>query len=273
MFNLAISTCPNDTFMFDALINRRIDTKGYNFNLQLADIDELNRMALQEIPDISKISYNAFSLFSSEYQLFRTGSAIGFGNGPIIISKRKIYIDELHDVKIAIPGDNTTANLLLMTLFPNIKNKYIYIFSDIETAILDNEVDAGVIIHETRFTFQKRGLQQVIDLGTEWEKQKKLPLPLGGIVIKRNLPHKIKIDIQELVKQSVIYALNNPQDSLKFIKKYAKELSDETVKKHIDLYVNEFSIWNNEICEKGIYELLKIASEINHTKLVEPLFV
>ena len=259
--------------MFDALINRRIDTMGYNFSVELADIDGLNRMAIHGTQEITKISFNAFSLFSNEYQLLRSGSAIGFENGPLIISKRKIYIDELSQIKIAIPGNNTTANLLLIRLFPTVKNKHSYLFSDIETAILDNEVDAGVIIHETRFTYQKRGLQQIVDLGEEWNKQTKLPLPLGGIAIKRHLPTKIKEEIQLLIKQSVMYAMKHPNEAYQYVKQHAQELDDDVIRKHIELYVNEYSIWHTDICEKGIRNLLNIASEINHIIPVEPLFV
>lgn len=270
---LAISTCPNDTFMFEALINKRIDTKQYTFSTTLIDIDELNQMAEEGVQDISKISFNALSLFTDKYQLLRSGSAIGFGNGPLIISKRNIYIEELINAVIAIPGENTTANLLMEALFPNAKNKKVYLFSDIENAILDNEVDAGLIIHETRFTFQKRGLHQIVELGAEWEKQMHLPLPLGGIAIKRNIADEIKKDIQEMVKQSVLYAFQNPHKSAPFVKHYAKELDEETISKHINLYVNEYSTWINKSCEEGICKLLQIASEANKKTIINPLFV
>jgi 1,4-dihydroxy-6-naphthoate synthase len=270
---LAISTCPNDTFMFEAIINQRIDTLGYKFELILVDIDELNQMASEGIPDISKISFNAYPGISEIYQLSRSGAAIGFGNGPLIISKNKIYPEELPYVKVAIPGIKTTANLLLETLYPNVKNKRVCLFSDIEEVLLDNEADAGVIIHETRFTYHKRGLQLVADLGHVWEKQTNLPLPLGGIVMKRKLLEKTKKDIQHIIAQSVQHALNNPDDAFPFVKKHAQELNDTVIRQHIHLYVNALSTWINQAGETAVRELLKLSAKFDDIDVAEPIFV
>ncbi len=270
---LAISTCPNDTFMFEAIVNQRIDILGYKFELILVDIDELNQMASAGISDISKISYNAYPGISENYQLSRSGAAIGFGNGPLIISKNKIYPEELPYVRVAIPGAKTTANLLLETLYPNVRNKKVYLFSNIEEVLLENEADAGVIIHETRFTYQKRGLQLVADLGHEWERQTHLPLPLGGIVVKRKLLDKTKKDIQHIIAQSVQFALNNPDEAIPFVKKYARELDDDIVQKHIHLYVNALSTWINQTGENAVRELLSISSKSDNSTLKEPIFI
>ena len=192
--------------MFDALVNGKIDSKGFSFDIHQADIDELNRLALEGVPDITKISFNAFAKVSDTYQLLNSGSALGSGVGPLVISRRLIHHEDLRHVKIAIPGLDTTANMLFTIAFPDAANKKVYLFSDIEEAILSNEVDAGVIIHENRFTYEKHGLKKIIDLGEFWESQTKLPIPLGGIAIKRNLPDKTKTQLNLLMKKSVEYA-------------------------------------------------------------------
>jgi 1,4-dihydroxy-6-naphthoate synthase len=240
--SLAISTCPNDTFAFDALINKRIDSEGINFDLHLADIDELNKMAHSATADVIKLSYATFPSVSKHYQMLTAGSALGNGVGPLVISKRKIYPDELPYVKVAIPGEQTTANLLFSIFFPNCKQKKVYLFSNIEEAILTNEIDAGVIIHENRFTYQKKGLLRIVDLGEMWEKETQLPIPLGGIAVKRELPEVLKQKINILVKQSVSFGLANPNSSSDFVCKYAQEMSKETQRRHIELYVNNFTI-------------------------------
>ena len=260
-------------FMFEAIVNKRVDTLNYDFELTLADIDLLNKLTSNNEADIAKISFNNYPLISKNYQLLRSGSAIGFGNGPMIISKHKIELNELKYKKIAIPGENTTANLLLKRLFPDIRTKKVYLFSDIERAILENEVDAGLIIHETRFTYKQRGLQQIADLGHEWEKQTGLPLPLGGIVIRRDLSEKVKTDIQQIMQESVKYATNNPEMSMPYVKRHAQEISDEVVNQHIDLYVNSKSIRIDSESESAINELLSISSEFNNVILNKPIFI
>lgn len=239
---IAFSSCPNDTFMFDALINDRLENMDLEFEPQIADIEELNLMAGKGIPDISKISYAAFPEISDEYRFLSAGSALGYKNGPLVVSKKKIYPDEMEDVNMAVPGFKTTANFLLTILFPGVKDKKEYLFSDIEEAVLSNEVDAGLIIHESRFTFEKKGLKQVADLGERWEKEHNSPVPLGGIVIRRSLYQGVKKTVDNLLRQSVEFALRNPEASREFVKSHARELSDGVIQKHIDLYVNEYSV-------------------------------
>jgi len=240
--NISFSTCPNDTFMFDALVNKRLNAQDYSFDVQLSDIEELNKMALEGGPDITKISYAAYPAISDKYQLLSSGSALGYKNGPLVISKRKIYPDELDEVEIAIPGKRTTANFLLSILFPKVKNKKEYLFSDIEEAVLSNEIDAGLVIHESRFVYKEKGLKLVSDLGELWEEKFKLPIPLGGIVVRRDLPQEVKLDIQNQISESIQYAFNNRHASKQYIKQHAQELADEVVNQHIDLYVNDFSV-------------------------------
>ena len=260
---LCFSTCPNDTFMFDALVNGRIDTKDFSFDVHLADIDELNRLAFDGYADITKISFNAFAQVSDKYQLLNSGSALGSGVGPLVISNRVIYPDEIKYAKIAIPGKETTANMLFTIAFPDAKNKKVYLFSDIEEAILSNEVDAGVIIHENRFTYEKKGLKKIIDLGEYWESQTKLPIPLGGIAIKRNLPDSIKKRINELLRQSIEHAFLHPKDSYPYIRKYAQTMEEEVMYKHIRLYVNNYSIDLGTSGMNAIKELFNRANKLN----------
>jgi 1,4-dihydroxy-6-naphthoate synthase len=239
---LGFSTCPNDTFIFDAMVNGRINTEGLRFDLHLADVEELNQMAFSAAIQITKVSYHAFAYLSEAYQLLTSGSALGFGNGPLLISKHKIYPDELQDLKIAIPGKYTTANLLLSLAYPHLKHKTEYLFSDIEEVILSGEVDAGVIIHENRFTYRAKGLKKIVDLGALWEEQNGLPIPLGGIIIQRNMPLEIRLKVNRILRRSVEYAFQNPNDSLPYVRQHAQSMDDTVMRNHIQLYVNDFSI-------------------------------
>jgi 1,4-dihydroxy-6-naphthoate synthase len=239
---LGFSTCPNDTFIFDAMVNGRIDTEGLRFELHLADVEELNRLAFSTSLDITKVSYHAFAYLSASYQLLTAGSALGFNNGPLLISKHKIYPDELSELRIAIPGKYTTANLLLSIAYPDLKNKIEYLFSDIEEVILSGEADAGVIIHENRFTYRAKGLRKIIDLGEYWDQLTGLPIPLGGIIIKRSLPKEIRLKVNRIMKRSVEHALQNTNDSLPYVKKHAQSMDENVMRNHIQLYVNNFSV-------------------------------
>jgi len=257
LLKLAFSTCPNDTFMFDGLVNQRIDTGSLRFSLHLADIEELNESAESAIPDITKISIAAFAGISGKYELLLSGAAIGFGNGPLVVSKHKIYPDELNDVSIAIPGERTTANLLMSILYPEAKKKQVFLFSDIEEVVLEHEADAGVLIHETRFTYEKKGLRKVCDLGQEWEQHTGLPVPLGGIAIRRSLGQQLKTEINHKLGESIRFAMQNPRVPLDFMKKYAQDMNEEVMYKHVDLYVNEFSVAVGDQGKRSVETLLE----------------
>ncbi|MBI5218155.1 MAG: 1,4-dihydroxy-6-naphthoate synthase [Bacteroidia bacterium] len=260
---IGFSTCPNDTFIFDALVNGKIETEGLSFTMLLADIEELNRRAFENELDITKLSYHAYAYVSDHYVLLNSGSALGNNNGPLLISKQKIYPDELKDMKIAIPGKYTTANLLLGIAYPEAKNRIEYVFSNIEEAILSEEVDAGVIIHENRFTYKNKGLIKITDLGEYWENKTKMPIPLGCITIKRDLPLYIQQKISRVMRRSVEFALENPQESLAFVKKYAQEMDEEVMLKHIDLYVNKYSVDLGESGKAAIKTLYSEAQKNN----------
>lgn len=254
---LNISTCPNDTFMFDALLHKRIDTRGYEFDLTMSDIDILNQQATSGEVHISKISYAHYVNIAGKYKILRAGSALGQGNGPLLVSKKKVYKDEISDLKIAIPAENSSANMLLDFASPTIKQKKVYLFSDISDVILSDEVDAGVLIHEERFTYAKKGLKLVLDLGENWESKTGMLTPLGAIVVHRDLDEKVQQDINELIRESIEYAFKNPSASYNFVKHNAKELSDDIISKHIDMFVNEYSLELKEWGEKSVLEFLK----------------
>ena len=260
---LGFSTCPNDTFIFDAMVHHRIDTEGLEFELVLADVEELNKAAFKHEIDITKLSYHAYAYISDNYVLLDSGSALGNNNGPLLISKHKIYPDEINDISIAIPGKYTTANLLLNIAYPDAKNKKEYLFSDIEEAILSNEVDAGLIIHETRFTYKQKDLKKIIDLGEFWETKTNLPIPLGGIVVNRKLPLEVQQKVNRVLKKSLEYAFEHPTAGLPFIKQYSQEMDEEIMYKHIKLYVNEYSLDLGEKGKKSIRELYQTAKELN----------
>ncbi|HPF50903.1 MAG TPA: 1,4-dihydroxy-6-naphthoate synthase [Draconibacterium sp.] len=239
---LGFSTCPNDTFIFDAMIHNKIDTEGLEFDVIMADVEELNRGAFAGTIDITKLSYHAFAYIADTYKLLTSGSALGRGNGPLLISKKEISSDEVKDIKVAIPGKNTTGNLLFSIFYPHINEKREYLFSDIEDAILDGEVDAGVIIHENRFTYQKKGLRKIVDLGEKWEEKTKSPIPLGGIVIHRKFPGDIQLKVNRVLKRSLQFAFEHPKSSYEFVKQFAQEMEEDVMQSHINLYVNDFSL-------------------------------
>jgi 1,4-dihydroxy-6-naphthoate synthase len=258
--NLGFSTCPNDTFIFDAMIHHKIDTEGMSFKVMMADVEQLNRAAMEGITDITKLSYHAFAYVSDNYKLLSSGSALGSKNGPILIAKNIKKISD-SEIRIAIPGKLTTANLLFSLFYPEIKNKPEYLFSEIEGAILSEKVDAGVIIHENRFTFEKKGLVKIEDLGERWESETGLPIPLGGIAIQRKHGTEIQAMVNRILKRSIEYAFANPDSSWNFVKENAREMDNEVIEKHIKLYVNSFSIDLGDEGKSAIMQLYRIARQ------------
>ena len=242
--SLGFSPCPNDCFMFDAIVNRRIDMEGLEFAVHLADVEALNEAALAGQAQITKLSYHAYAHCTARYVMLSAGSALGRNCGPLLISKRPISTREAEEgsLRIAIPGKFTTANLLLGLAFPQAQNKTELVFSEIEAALLRDDFDVGLIIHENRFTYQAKGLKKIIDLGEFWEGQTGAPIPLGGIVISRLLPDDVKNRVDRTLRRSVEYAFANRAASLPFVRAQAQEMSEEVMYKHIDLYVNDYSV-------------------------------
>ena len=260
-FTLGFSPCPNDCFIFDALIHKKIDTQGIDFEVVMEDVEALNNRAFNQELDITKLSYHAFLYLTNHYALLNSGSALGFNCGPLLVKKATAEIQNLDTASIAIPGRFTTANFLLSIAFPNAKNKKELLFSEIENAVLLNKVDAGLLIHENRFTYQEKGLEKIIDLGEFWENLIHAPIPLGGIVVKRNIDNSLQKTIDALIKQSVEFAFSNPESCMPFVKQHAQEMSEEVMKKHIALYVNDFSIDLGNTGKKAIQLLFDKAIE------------
>jgi 1,4-dihydroxy-6-naphthoate synthase len=242
--SLGFSPCPNDCFMFDAIVHKRIDLEGLDFTERLADVEALNKSAFAGEADVTKLSYHAYAYCAANYVLLDAGSALGRNCGPLLISKRSIANEEIAagQLKIAIPGKYTTANFLLGLAFPAATNKTELVFSAIESALLTDVYDAGLIIHENRFTYEAKGLKKIIDLGEFWESETSTPIPLGGIVINRALPDEVKQRVNRVLRRSVEYAFANRAASLPYVRAHAQEMSEDVMYKHIDLYVNEYSV-------------------------------
>ena len=261
---LGYSPCPNDTFIFYAMIHGKIDTDGLKFKESLLDVETLNQRALNAELDLTKISYHAFGHMREKYALLRSGSALGRGCGPIVVSKDKYTMEELRDKKIAFPGKLTTASLLLQLYdpaFAKSSNLIIMPFDEIMDAVANGDVDAGVIIHESRFTYVSYGLSRVIDLGQWWEKETGLPIPLGGILAKRELGRELILKVEDLLRQSIEYSYNNRFEPMGYIKEHSQELSDGVIKDHINLYVNNFAIDIGDEGEKAVVELFSRAED------------
>ena len=255
--DLGFSPCPNDTFIFDALVNHKIDTKGYDFKLHLEDVQTLNEWALQGKLPYSKISYGVWPKLKKQYQLLESGGALGKGVGPLLIYKGTK--PDPATMYVAIPGVNTTAHLLFSLAFPEIKQKTFLVFNEIEEAVLSGKVDAGVIIHENRFTYADRGLSLWMDLGNYFETSFNAPIPLGGIIARKDQPQEeIKL-IDALIKESVEYAFKNSYEQLpEFVQSHSQEMSEQVMRQHIDLYVNDFSIQMGETGKNAIAKLEEV---------------
>ncbi len=261
-FTLGFSPCPNDTFIFDALVNKKIDTEGLDFEVFLEDVQTLNQWAMQGKLDISKISYGVLPLVLHQYRLLEAGGALGKGVGPLLISRQPRPRKAVNTSTIAIPGQQTTAHLLFSLAFPEATQKEFMIFSDIEDAILSGKVDCGVIIHENRFTYQQKGLTKLMDLGEFWEKETGAPIPLGGIVFREDLDSALSKKVNELIRKSLEYAFSHYPTLSDYVKAHAREMDESVMRQHIDLYVNNYSLSLGEDGEKAIQTLLATCSRM-----------
>lgn len=257
--SLGFSPCPNDTFIFFALLHHKIDTRGLEFTPVIEDVESLNRKALNHELDVTKLSFAAYSLVRQHYQLLDAGSALGNNCGPVLISKRKISEEEIPKCSVAIPGEYTTANFLLGFFFPRVTTKHEMIFSEIEEAVMNGEADLGVIIHENRFTYEKKGLLKVADLGELWERETNLPIPLGGIFAKKKCGNEIISTVDSLIRESVVYAFAHPEEAINFVKQYSQEMDEEIMWQHIRLYVNDYTISLGENGKAAVSEFLSLA--------------
>lgn len=265
---LGFSPCPNDTFIFDALVNKKLDTGGLTFNYVLEDVETLNQWADEGRLDVTKLSYNSFLKNMHQYALLHSGSALGKGVGPLLVSKAPLPVgtnleEWLTTARIAIPGANTTANLLLTLAFPNAKAKTEVLFSDIEQAVLDGQYDAGLIIHESRFTYHQRGLHKLADMGDWWEEVSGAAIPLGGIVIRRAIDAAIAAKVDALIRESLAWSWKTYPELSGFVKEHSQEMEEEVMRKHIQLYVNEYTEDLGPVGEQAIQTLLEKARAAN----------
>jgi 1,4-dihydroxy-6-naphthoate synthase len=270
--SLGYSPCPNDTFIFYALVHKKL--KGdIEFTEILHDVETLNKMALYRKLDVTKISYHALGYLRNHYCLLHAGSALGRGCGPLIVTKKPFSMDRLPEKTIAIPGKMTTAYLLLKLFAPGIKNVIEMPFDRIMNAVSLGMVDAGLIIHEGRFTFPDYGLQKLIDLGEWWEEETGLLIPLGGIIAKRELGNDMIGEIDRQLRSSIKYAFQHREETWSYVKNHAQELDDEVIDQHIRLYVNDQTI---EIGDgiKSVEKLLRTAEELHLIPRSEkPIFI
>jgi 1,4-dihydroxy-6-naphthoate synthase len=264
---LGFSPCPNDTFIFDALVHHKIDTEGLSFEVVLSDVEQLNKWAIDGKLDVTKLSYYAFTYCVNDYVLLDSGSALGHNCGPLLIKQPETTLTS--ESKIAIPGKYTTANMLLGIAFPEYQNKVETLFSDIENDVIEGKVEAGLIIHENRFTYQDKGLEKVKDLGEFWEEETQLPIPLGGIVVKRTLPLIIQKKLERVLRRSVEYAFENPNSSADYVQSHAQAMEKEVVDAHINLYANNYSVSLAEKGRKAVEMVFEKAEKKNSSVFIE----
>lgn len=275
--SLGFSPCPNDTYIFDALIHHKIDTGDLEFDVEYHDVETLNNKAFQRELAITKLSYHAFAYAIEDYELLDAGSALGFGVGPLLITQNRTLAEELmkyagrelpeqlKNLTVAIPGKYTTANFLLGLAFPDLRNRKEVVFSDVERSVAEQDVDLGLIIHENRFTYEEKGLHKVIDLGDFWEKTTGSPIPLGGIVVRRDLPKEIKEKVNRLIHESVEYAFAHPKSGIDYIRSHAQEMDEAVMYKHIELYVNRYS---SDLGRTGRAAIEKMFEQAQGLKLI-----
>jgi 1,4-dihydroxy-6-naphthoate synthase len=271
--SLGISPCPNDTYIFDAMLHGKIDTEGLEFMPRLEDVETLNQLAIEGSLDISKVSYGVVFQLLHQYRILEAGSALGKGVGPLFVSKNIGHDEEIDfsKIRVALPGINTTAHLLFSLAYPEIKNKTFVPFHVIEDMVINDEVDAGVIIHENRFTYQQKGLNKLSDLGDVWEKRTGAPIPLGGILVRRLFDLDLATKIDRVINRSLAFA-NDHADALPaFVTENAKEMNEEVMRNHISLYVNEFSLALGQEGRLAVMELIKASAALNQKSLPEGL--
>jgi 1,4-dihydroxy-6-naphthoate synthase len=272
IIKIGFSPCPNDTFIFDALVNKKIDTGEFDFEAVLEDVQTLNQWAIAGKLEVTKLSYAVLPLVLHQYNLLNSGSALGRGVGPLLIAKHPMDAGEVNEQLIAIPGENTTAHLLFSLAYPAAVNKVFLRYDEIEQFVLAGK-GLGVIIHENRFTYADKGLKKVVDLGDYWEQQTGNPIPLGGIVIKKETAMGQQQKIDALIKKSIEYAFSNYPQLNDYIRQHAQEMSEEVMRRHIDLYVNDYSIDLGREGKNAIQKLLEIYDQLHHTVTGKDIFV
>ncbi len=269
--SLGISPCPNDTYIFDAMIHGKIDTEGLEFMPRLEDVETLNHLAIEGTLDITKVSYGVVFQLLEQYRILEAGGALGKGVGPLFISKNFTQVGEIDaaNIRVALPGVNTTAHLLFSLAFPAIQNKIFVPFHVIEDMVLNGDVDAGVIIHENRFTYQLKGLNKLSDLGDVWEKRTGAPIPLGGILVRHSFDLDLSTKINRVINRSLAFANEHSYALPSFVTENAKEMSEEVMRNHISLYVNEFSLALGTEGRQAVEQLIRASAVLRQKDLPE----
>ena len=271
--SLGYSPCPNDTYIFYALTHGRIPSPGFSVTERLEDVETLNQLAIDGQLDLTKISYHALGHLRDRYALLHSGGALGRGCGPLVIAPEKKEMQALRGRRIAVPGKLTTANLLLQLYSTGFDNLLVVPFDQIMPSLKRGEADAGVIIHESRFTYRQSGFHEILDLGAWWETDTGLPIPLGGILARRDLGSQTIRAVDRAIRASLEYARRNPREPRTYIRKHAQELDNRVIDAHISLYVNDFSL---DLGEEGIAAVGTLMTRAEERglipKSVEPLF-
>ena len=269
--SLAYSPCPNDTFAFHAMVHSLVDCEGLTFDVSLMDIENLNKSAGNKKFDICKLSYSAYYKYTHDYVMLRSGSALGFNNGPLLVAikgsplfKSDGMLDEslILNGPVAIPGEMTTAALLLKFAFPQLKLTSQVLFSEIEERVLSGDFMCGVLIHETRFTYKKKGLALILDLGQNWQEKTSLPVPLGGIAVRREMDNDLQRKINRVLRKSIEYAFENPLRSSEYVASNAREMEYDVQRKHIEMFVNSYTIDISQTGESAVEKLYEVWREI-----------
>lgn len=263
--SLCFSPCPNDTFIFDAMVHQKIDTEGLDFDVRLEDVETLNRLVLSGQPDISKISYGLLPLVIPNYRVLNAGSAVGRGVGPLLISKNPLIDGDtaLRDKTVVLPGQHTTAHMLFSLAYPEVKQKIFLPFHEIENAVINGMADTGVIIHENRFTYASKGLIKLADLGEIWEKNTGQPIPLGGIVMRRELNQELLEKTDRVIRRSLEYAFAHYPALPAYVTENAQEMEEEVMRQHINLYVNDFSLSLGKEGRAAVWKMLEIGTSLH----------
>jgi len=263
--SLCFSPCPNDTFIFDAMVHHKIDTEGLDFEVRLEDVESLNKLVLSGQPDISKISYGLLPLVIPNYRVLNAGSAVGRGVGPLLIAKNPLIDGDtgLRDKTVVLPGQHTTAHMLFSLAFPEAKHKIFLPFHEIENAVINGMADTGVIIHENRFTYASKGLIKLADLGEIWEKNTGQPIPLGGIVMRRELNPELMEKTDRVIRRSLEYAFAHYPALPAYVTEHAQEMDEEVMRQHINLYVNDFSLSLGKEGRAAVWRMLEIGTALH----------
>jgi 1,4-dihydroxy-6-naphthoate synthase len=260
---LGISPCPNDTFIFDALVNGALDTGGLTFDVVHEDVQTLNEWALEGRLDVTKLSYGVVPEVAAHYAVLEAGGALGRGVGPLLVTRRGAKPFDPRTMTVAVPGRNTTAHLLFSLAFPAAAHKRFLVFSGIEAAVLAGEVDAGVLIHEGRFTYEAKGLAKALDLGEYWERETGAPIPLGGIVARRTLGAAVLAHVDALVRASLEQARARGPHLSPYVRHHAQEMDEAVMRRHVELYVNDFSLALGPEGRRAVERLLAVAARAN----------